>query len=319
MAVVYFDQNKWIELARVFHGKESAPDLQEIFEIVQTRSRRGDVIFPLSGVHYMETAKIRDPGRRSALGTVMWEISRGNTLASYRRIICHELEVALSRRFEGVTPGQFRLVSKGFSHALGIEYSYRLPNQYRGSLPREVIEALESEFQKALEKAVITGEGPRGLTMPPFRHTEYNRQFKEHLETLHPKVSKLPRDQWEDALYAMAIADIQSPINEVLGRHNLSSEDLTSLGKDGLTTVVDELPSRRVEIQLHKQVLKNPQLKPKITDLEDWSGLGPAAAHCDIIVCEKHFADLLLRDGFRPKARVITQIKDLPAQLQSTA
>lgn len=91
------------------------------------------------------------------------------------------------------------------------------------------------------------------------------------------------------------------------------------LGPEELTALVQDMPSRRTEIHLHRQIIKNPSLKPKDNDLEDWSGLGPATAHCDVVVCEKHFANLLHRDGFRPHARVITDLRELPDVLEGRA
>lgn len=119
---------------------------------------------------------------------------------------------------------------------------------------------------------------------------------------------------------AIALTDIIDPVNEALEFHDLSWErDLEPLGKEGLASVVRGMPSRRTEIHLHRQIIKNPNLKPKDNDLEDWSRLGPATAHCDVVVCEKHFANLLHRDGFRPKARVITDVRKLPEVLAAIA
>lgn len=74
---------------------------------------------------------------------------------------------------------------------------------------------------------------------------------------------------------------------------------------------VESMPSRRVDLQLHRQYLKNPQLRPRVTDLEDWAGLAPAAMYCDLLVCERHFANLVVRDGFRTRARVLTSLEGL--------
>lgn len=71
----------------------------------------------------------------------------------------------------------------------------------------------------------------------------------------------------------------------------------------------------RLGFQLHRQVLRNPNLKPRPTDLEDWAGLGPAMAHSDVVVCEKHLADLVQRDGFSPPAKVLRELGDLPDAL----
>ena len=71
MKIVYLHQNKWIDFARAFYGKDSNSDLQMALSFAQDQVQQGTVAFPLSGVHYMETARIRDHDRRSRLGTVM--------------------------------------------------------------------------------------------------------------------------------------------------------------------------------------------------------------------------------------------------------
>ena len=225
----------------------------------------------------------------------------------------YELEVALARRFPNISPRPFQYISKGFAHALGTKHpGYRIPESLRSSLPKEMVDATEGVAQLAIERAMITGKGPDHIVMPAFRTTTYNEQFKLHLEALHPSISQLPPSEWDDALQAIALADIRDPINEVLQYHQLDWQRPGLLGnKEDATALLNELPSRQVEIQMHRQVLKNPHLKPRNTDLEDWSGLGPAAAHCDVVICEKHFADLLLRDGFQPKARILTDVRRL--------
>lgn len=318
MKVVYLDQNKWIDVARAFHGKVDDPALKAAFADVRELSGQGAVAFPLSAVHYMETAKITNHQRRKRLGTAMWEISGGRTMASHREIVRYELESALARRFPSVTPRDFSLLSRGVAYAFDEQYSYRIPDEYRNKLPAGVAAEWESELQDVLEKAVITGEGPGGIRMPSPDFRQPNMSFRAHLETLPKRDSLLPPGKREDFLHAVALNDIKDPVNEVLEFHGLSWErDLLPLGKDGLTALIQDMPSRKTDVHLHRQILKNPTLNPKDNDLEDWSGLGPAAAHCDVVVCEKHFANLLRRDGFSPNARVITDVRKLPETLEA--
>ena len=145
----------------------------------------------------------------------------------------------------------------------------------------------------------------------PFATSTHARRFMEHLSTLHPKLLQLSPHSWDDALHAITMVDMIDPLNEVLEHQNLSKADIEGLGSDGVKSLIEDLPSRRIDLHLHRQVLRNPGLAPKITDLEDWGGLGPAAGHCAVLVCEKHFASLLLRDGFRPGAVVLTDLRDL--------
>lgn len=318
MKVVYLDQNKWIDVARAFHGKARDTGLKAAFADIRKVSQQGEAVFPLSWVHYFETAKATDHERRKRLGTAMWEVSGGHTLASVRKMARFEAETALASRFPRVTPRDFRLVSKGYAHAFDTTFTYRIPDEYRGKLLAGINEeALEEMIQVELEKASITGEGPGGIRMPSSSHNQFNERFKEHLKTLPQRASSLPPEKREDFLHSIALVDIQEPVKEALGFHGLSFErDLLPLGPEELTALVQDMPSRRTKIHLHRQIIKNPALKPKDNDLEDWGGLGPATAHCDVVVCEKHFANLLRRDGFRPNARVITDVRDLPRTLE---
>ena len=140
---------------------------------------------------------------------------------------------------------------------------------------------------------------------------DHARGFMTHLATLPSSLASMPRDQWDRVLYAIVLNDILEPLTYVLGRNRMTLQDVLSLGQEGVGTLIDDLPSRRVDVHLHRQVLKNPAVTPKLTDLEDWAALGPASAHCDTVVCERHFASLLLRDGFRPRARVLTNLARL--------
>lgn len=318
MKIIYLDQNKWIDLARAYHGKDSEPSFVAALNFLQTAVESGDVILPLSAIHYMELSRITNTGRRARLGEVMWELSQGNTLASTSAILIRELEVALSRRFRHVAPGPFTLLSKGVGHAFGLpQPRYRLPAELRSKMPSERIRTLEAVAQLTLEKAALTGVDPDGKPAAPFLHKAHKENFKDHLERLPSTAAQLPREQWDDLLCAVSLMDIHEPLISVLGHHKLVLGDLLNLGKTEITQFIEELPSRLVDLHLHRQILRNPALKPKLSDLEDWAGLGPAAAYSDFLVCEKHFADQLARDGFRPAATVITDVRDLPRHLSS--
>lgn len=75
--------------------------------------------------------------------------------------------------------------------------------------------------------------------------------------------------------------------------------------------MLNSMPTRKLDIHLHKQILKNPNYKPKITDLGDWGGIGIASCYCDVVICEKHFADLLNRDSYVPNIRIETKLENL--------
>ena len=78
---------------------------------------------------------------------------------------------------------------------------------------------------------------------------------------------------------------------------------------------MDEMPLSRVNMHLVRQWAKNPSLPSTESTLNDWGYLGAAVQYADIVVTEKLFADIVHREGFRPRARIITDLEELPAVL----
>jgi hypothetical protein len=128
------------------------------------------------------------------------------------------------------------------------------------------------------------------------------------LSTLRHRASALPQKQRDDFLYAQLTADIVDVICELFAKYSVRAEALGDLGRERLRSVIDDMPTRRVDLHLMRQVLKNPEYRAKESDLEDWCGLGTAACYCDVVVCEKHMAAMLRRDGFLTRARIETQL-----------
>ena len=292
--ITYLDQNKWIELARIVHGKDRTPRSQTILRHLKAATESG-CILPLSHIHYIETARISNIGRKSRLGSVMWEYSKGFTMASYSTIVEHEIEEALSPYFPQIRRSKLTLIGRGIAHAFG----------------KFVMRGISIPDDEAMERAMLTGHLGSIIGPPSFRSDHYQENFRNHLEGLHVNKHELPKDKWEDWLYAIALIDIIDPLNRVMARHSIDKDEMQKLGREEFRAMVDNMPTRCVDLHLHRQVLKNPQYKPKKTHLEDWAGLGVASCYCDVVVCENHMADMIRRDGFRPKARIETNLANL--------
>lgn len=80
-------------------------------------------------------------------------------------------------------------------------------------------------------------------------------------------------------------------------------------GSGSLSRVIDDMPTRRVDLHLHKHVLRNSSYRVRPSDLEDWGSLALASSYCDV-VCEKHMADMLKRGGFRTHARAEVDLEN---------
>lgn len=291
--IVYLDQNKWIELARMFHGKDMSSRASRVLRDFNAARAVARVKLPLSSVHYIETSRVSNVDRKVRLGAAMWYFSRGETLLGYQAIVRYELEVALAGHLPQVNPGSINIMGNGHAHAF-------CSPPLQGVLAR---------FAENVERSMLMGNERLGIKPLASYSAIHRENFRQHLSTLHARYKEVPKDLRENWLYAMSTIDILNPINDVIKKHSLPKEALYELGEKGLKQVVDDMPTRRVDLHLHRQVLSNPNYVARISDLEDWGGLVVASCYCDVLVCEKHMADMLRRDGLTTHARIETNLE----------
>ena len=292
--IVYLDQNKWIELAQIFHGKSSSQKDSGLLKEIEASIECG-FKYPLSAIHYMEFARISDVERRKRLGEVMSKYSRGLTLASIRAIAIKEIEVSLKQFFQKIKLRSFNLIGNGIEHAFGQSFDKPFPDR----------------LNRFIDEAILNGID--NFNIEPISHfsTEHREKFRAHLESLHQTKTKLDKSKWENWLYAMTITDILKPLYFVMKNNGIDKDAFENFSADQYKKFVDAMPSRHLDVHLYRQVLKDSNYKPKISDLEDWAGLGIAACYCDVVVCEKHFASMLKRDKFKTHARVVTSLSEI--------
>jgi hypothetical protein len=230
-----------------------------------------------------------------------------------------EIEEALAKRFPGVAAKPFQLVGRGVAFAFDQPPTeLQIPPRAYELHSVGYIEAVRQATLDRFERSCLTGEAREGEMMPPMPANDHAGNFMKFVSTLAERFSVISTKQWADGLVGVSMVDILEPLEKTLEAHGISLSQLLALGKDGVSSFMQDLPSRRVDMHLQRQVLRNPSLRPKRTDLEDWGALGPAAAHCDALVCEKHFASLLRRDDFEPRARILTNLGELPSVFRGT-
>ena len=327
--LVYLDQNKWIQIARVVHGKETNEDLVAAVEFIKTAKQADLLGFPLSLAHYFETNRHTNAERRRRLASTMTMLSDLDTLANMNDVVRFELERALKRRFpDRVRPRDFTLVSKGIGHALGKPIGFFIQDP-AGVLTDEQRTRLAAAAQAFFEFGSLAGPdvfGIEGSLRPmPAEDEKFKQILSElpddiaHALEVGPSAGGFQDDVKIDMfLRGRCMSDLREPIEEIVAFHGL--EDFTPWTEPPIPERVvewgflfDECPSRRVDMHLMLQFTKNPQLKRERSDLNDFVYLGIAAAYCDIVVCEKQMADLLNRTGLTKKATIISDIRDLPS------
>lgn len=292
--IVYLDQNKWIELARIINGIETSERAAALVQEMNIALSAG-YIFPLSAIHIMEFSRIKNAGRRSRLGKVMWKFSQGYTLAPQSEIVCREIEIAFSEMGLNVRPRKLNLIGRGIPHAFS----------------EEINSPMASLFCDEIDEAMLAGNEKLNIDPVQFSSQEHREKFSNHLNSLKTLKHDLPKSKWENWLYAIAMKDITQPLYDVMCKHKIPNAMLSDWGEHEFKEFINRIPTRKLDIHLHRQVLRNDQYKSKVSDLEDWAGLGIAMCYCDLVICENHFADLASRDRYKTKSRVATSIYDL--------
>ena len=310
--IVYLDQNKWIQLSRVANGLDKSSAIEDTLTFMRGARDMKLACFPLSLAHYMETHSA-SPGARQRLAAVMLELSEGTTIAGMDVIIQHELETVLAARFpERVHVRPLRLLGQGVWHAANEPVRrYTVPDFVPMDAGKR--RAFEDQANRLMQDALLTGVNP--LTGEVFPHVEHNapsKNFQDHLNGMQERFAGHDPETQERAHYATSMVDILQPFNDALARHMILWDEIALLGVDELIAMLDEMPTRRVDVHLHRQWFKNKTLRSKPGDLNDWGYVAEAAMYCDVLVTEKFLADLLTRDRFQTRAHVITDLAELP-------
>lgn len=189
----------------------------------------------------MEFSRIKDSGRRSRLGRVMWDFSKGATTAPLKEMLCWELEVAFSKMGCHVIPRDLTYIGRGIPHAFG----------------EKLGTPIEQRFSDEIDEAMLCGT----TSIPPIygAPSEQRQNFARHLRSLHENKNELEPAKWENWLYAISMMDITEPLHEVMSKHHMPNSYIESWGVDRLMEFMDSIPTRKLDIHLHRQVLKNPQ------------------------------------------------------------
>ena len=319
MKIVYLDQNHWIDLAKSAQGRESRAGVSDALVAARQAADAGVACFPLSFTHLMELHKHRTARRRMALAQFMLELSDNMTTADLPAVVRHEAHLALSHAIPHrlAPPGPLAYLDRGLSHAAGRPFGFSLEwPSAAAAIPAATRKTFEAQVLALANLYLFGGTLPSGESSPALPPSDLrpDRRFQASLAEWRGAAQRYPPTELKRRIYAVTFADMKDVFGEVLRKHDVPVSDFLSLGEAGWCELLDCMPSRRVDMHLRYQWAKNPQLKPRVSDLNDWTSLGIAASYCDVVVTEKQTADLMNR-GLSTRATVVASLGDLPPLL----
>ncbi len=241
-------------------------------------------------------------------------------MASLEAIVEHEIDNALAQQFPGrVKVESLALLGDGIWHTSG----YPLPRliiraREDAQVDPEVVAAAQSHMEYLAAEALLSGViSLTGDDRPRTDIAGPDLNFAKHLERWAAVQSGLDADTKERALYAAEMIDILEPLKAALIRHSISFDEFAALDLNRWKVFINAMPTRRVDMHLHRQWGRNQALKAKRGDLNDWALVGAAVAYCDVVVTEKQLASLVNRRGLFKQSVVMSDLLDLPAVLES--
>jgi hypothetical protein len=311
MKIVYLDHMKWIALSRVAHGLEEGEQAGSLLNVLREAAGTGQAVFPVSWGHLIEIQSIRSAETRKRLASFMRDLSGRWSVLHWVQIAEREVDESIARLGglgQSANAGM-DLLAPGFRHIMGPQLAKAM------SIPglENVSPGLREYLQRETEIALLAGVNPDGsaTVLDP---SQWQKGFMGHLAEAQVALHSLPPTEQNSKIYEMVARDLTGPIRRSIQKYGLPS-DMTLWSSMTVQEFFESLPSVRMEMHLMRQWVRNPSLTPKKSDFVDWSHVAPMSMYCDIVVTEKHLADLMNRPGIVKKAEVITDLARLPALL----
>jgi hypothetical protein len=284
MDIVYLDQNKWIELARVQAGAVSSGPVVDLYAQLLIAVQAGQVLFPLSASHVLETSKRNDPVSRGHLAETQAKLSRGFAYRSRAGRLEVEVRTTLHRLF-GIEPPelpQHWAIAHGFLQAF--------------------------EFMDASIASLETGDRVARVNAfidPALQYVDYMKnQDDTHRRKAHAAIAAAAADQLarmenrrallngesvdmrRRAYAVQQFMEHQETFLRILASIGFTFEQLKALGDIGVRALVEDVPTLNVEAEMAAR-LESETGSLEANDLFDMQSFYTAIPYSCHVVAEK--------------------------------
>jgi len=302
--IIYFDQNAWIDLAKIYYG---SPNHQEknLLEKILNASKEETTVFPISIVHLGEINKIQRMSRRTKLAQLMAQVSKGYTVIPYwNRIIDLEVE-NLVRDLVKIPKIDIKKywLGKGVSQLIGMK-----PNIVDdGNIPKEQL----NQLNKALEESLVNTKTVELLLAYPHYFASHEKDAIEAIEIFEKNRVDLQEFKDKDFRFRVFLArnalnTIGPRISRILIKYNLPPKILEIiLPKDGFNEFLERIPTAMCEFYLlyfRDQQLQRPI---QVNDSLDIWHLTLGIPYSDIVVTENMWTSICYQSKLNEKCNTI--------------
>jgi hypothetical protein len=309
MLNVYLDQNKWISLALAHHGKPGGETHRDVLAAANEAVQQGHARFPLSMSHYMETWNRRDDASRRELSSTMWLLASAPefvgpyTMLCFEDIIRFELEACLAQRQQLPPLVPPAIFGDGFGHIITDPTWRRItPDAFADAPPAaaSLVDALRAAAERSKEWFILCkdslGEDVSDENEGAYFRVSQSFLQLEHTLQEHFRQQGYSRRRRRVELARQIVFRVLDIIADVVQRTRADPRALgDSNNDDEVIALVTALPTLRVHFEALALSFDNPQFPRARGDMDDVVALSCATVHCDIVVAERTWGDMIKR------------------------
>lgn len=300
MRVVFFDQNKWIDLARGMRdASHSARPLYEKF-LAEVSAER--VVCPLTVSHIIETAKRNDLRTRTDVATVQANLSKGHVYRSRKARLLVEMRNALHKAF-GEDPVVFPphwAVVPGFMQAFEV-FDTAVGDPEQARVTRLLNQHLDPAHQY-LDFMVNQDDERRRHAAAAF--SSESVALLARIEERRALMAGSSTDLRYRAYAAKLFLDHQGYVAHMLGVIGHTVEEMKALGGEAIVQFMRDVPTLDVEAHLASR-LESQTGALEVNDIRDVLSFYTAIPYSERLVAEKNFVSLARQANLHKKYNVI--------------
>lgn len=248
MEIIYLDQNKWIELAKVRAGVLAGREWVELYDKLVAGVESGAMLFPLSASHVLETSKRNDLQSRGHLAETQAALSRGFAYRSRAGRLEVEVRAVLRRMF-GLEEQE---LPPHWAVATSFVESFEPLDTTISSAPDALrVRRLNTHFTPAEQYvAFMKGqdEGRRKQVHQTIRSA--TAKIISDMEGRRALLEGESVDVRRRAYSALLFISHQDLFLRILGGLGFSFRQLQELGAPAIRALVDDVPTLNVEVEM---------------------------------------------------------------------
>lgn|GEM_PF-2267159 len=307
MKILFLDQNKWIDLAKVHSGKVSSGPVYETYLHLSAALRNGEIIAPLTISNIIETSKRHDLASRSDVVHAQAEFSKGWVFRSRKSRLLVEIRNALHLAF-GYAPVSLP------SNWIVVPNFIRAFEEYESSM---VAMAGYMDKRFGAKNTYLDFMLNQHDQTRRDAHAIFSRQsdlLVERIEKRRKEFGNYSKEMQRRAYSVHLFSDHQELIVQELINIGHTLQEMEKLGPDMFVKFLENIPTLNVELKL--AISREAQTGSlKANDLGDVENFYTSIPYADVIVAEKNFVNLAKQTKLDKEygVKLYTNFEDLPS------